>query len=194
MSYEEFLESSDFDACANVCEVFPIADVVLRLIHRVTAVYAGVFSPFEIGYVEAFDDAGVYVNRSLRATQRVQIYSLQGLQELQVLRGKRSLGSAVVGAALADKKLEEGLALIGDGEDLHWSQLYNILEFLGGEDAIVKRKWATRQQIRECRQTANHHRHLGSPRKYPVPANPPTSGEARSLVLALLRRWIAEQI
>jgi hypothetical protein len=66
---EWFLESSAFDACANGGEVFPIADAVLRLIHRVTAVYAGLFSPFEIGYVEAFDDAGVRVNRSLRATQ-----------------------------------------------------------------------------------------------------------------------------
>ena len=117
---EWFLKSSTFDACANGGEVFPIADAVLRLIHRVTAVYGELFSPFEIGYVEAFDDAGVYVNRSLRATQRVQIYSLQGLQALQVLRGKRSLGSAVVGAVWADKKLEEALALIGDGEDLHW--------------------------------------------------------------------------
>ena len=70
-----------------------------------------------------------------------------------------------MGAALTDKKLQEALALIGDDVDLHWSQLYNILEFLGGEDTVVKKKWATRQQILKFRQTANHHRHLGSQKK-----------------------------
>lgn len=191
---EWFLESSTFDACVTGVDVFPIAHKVLRLIHRVTAIYSGLFSPFEIGYVECFTDMGARVNQALQATQRVQIYSGEGLQELRESQGERTLGSAFVGAAWENKKLEEALALIGDGEDLHWSQLYNILEFLGGEDAIVKKKWASRPQIRRCRQTANHHRHLGSPRKYPLPANPPSPGEARSLVLGLLKRWISDQL
>src|SRR5580704_11360519 len=79
-----FLESSTFDGCANGGEVFPIADKVLRLIHRVTATYCRLFSPFEIGYVDCFSDAGVPVNRALRASQRVQIYLGEGLQELRV--------------------------------------------------------------------------------------------------------------
>jgi hypothetical protein len=91
----------------------------------------------------------------------------------------------LVEAAWRDKKLEEALGLIGDGEDLQWSQLYNILEFLGGADAIVKKNWATREQIIKCRQTANHHRHLGSPKKYPLPPNPPSWGVARTLVLGV---------
>lgn len=105
-----------------------------------------------------------------------------------------TLGSAFVGAAWKDKKLEEALALIGDGEDMQWPQLYNILEFLGGENTIVNKKWATRPQIRRLRQTANHHRHLGSPKEYPLPAKPPSRDEARSMVLGLLKKWIAGQL
>jgi hypothetical protein len=191
---EWFLESSVFDACTTGAEVFPIADKMLRLIHRVTAVYAKLFSPFETGYVECFTDAGVYVNRALRATQRVQIYSAEGINKLQESRGECSLGSVLVEVAWRDNKLEEALALIGDGEDLHWSQLYNILEFLGGERNIVKKKWATRQQIIKCRQTANHHRHLGSPNKYPLPPDPPSWGKARTFVLGLLTNWISDQL
>jgi len=107
-----------------------------------------------------------------------------------VSRGKGSLGSAFVGAALEDTKLEEALALVGDGYELQWSQIYNILEFLGGADAIVKKKWATRGQLRKCRQTANHHRHLGSPKKYPLPVDPPSHGEATTFAIGLLKKWI----
>lgn len=81
----------------------------------------------------------------------MQVYSSAGIKKLRESRGEQSVGSAVVEAAWEDQKLEEALALIGDGEDLQWSQLYNILEFLGGTDTIVKNKWATRQQIINCR-------------------------------------------
>jgi hypothetical protein len=191
---EWFLESSAFDACTAGLEVFPIADKILRLIHRVTAVYAKLFSPFEIGYVECFSDAGDYVNRALRTSQRVQIYSAEGINKLQERRGERSLGCALVEAAWGDKKLEEALGLIGDGEDLQWSQLYNILEFLGGADTIVKKKWATREQLIKCRQTANHYRHLGSPKQYPLPPNPPSWGVTRTLVLGILTKWISDKL
>ena len=189
-----FLESSAFDRCATGLEVLPIAAHILRLIHHVTAIYSGLFSPFEIGFVECFSDAGVYINRTIHTSQRVQIYSGEGLEELREPRGKSTLGSAFVGAAWKDKKLEEALALIGDGEDMQWPQLYNILEFLGGENTIVNKKWATRPQIRRLRQTANHHRHLGSPKEYPLPAKPPSRDEARSMVLGLLKKWIAGQL
>jgi hypothetical protein len=189
-----FLESSAFNGCATGNEVFPIADKLLRLIHRVTAAHAMLFSPFETGYVECFTDAGAFVNRALRATHRVQIYTAEGINKLQELRGEGPLGSVLVEAAWKDKKLEEALALIGDGEDLNWSQLYDILEFLGGPDAIVKKGWAARKQVIKCRQTANHHRHLGSPKKYPLPADPPSWGKARTFVLGLLTNWISDQI
>jgi hypothetical protein len=103
------------------------------------------------------------------------------------------VGDAVVDRARVNNKVNEAVALIGES-GLQWPQLYNILEFLGGTDAIVRKKWATREQIRKCKQTANHHRHLDSTTKYPLPTDPPSLSEATSLTLDLLKRWIASQI
>ena len=191
MGEDWFLESSLFDACTVPGEVFPIADNLLRLMHRFTALHGRLFLFSEIGYVQEFSDAGAPLRRGLRAMTRVQIYSLEGLQELQKSQRGESLGSALVEAAVTNRELQEALALIGDGPDLQWAQVYNILEFLGGEKAVVRKKWATRAQARKCRQTANHYRHLGSPKKYPLPAEPPTIGLATILVFDLLKKWIS---
>jgi hypothetical protein len=188
-----FLESCLFDGCAAAAKVFPIADDLLLAMHRLTAVHGRLFSFCEIGYVQAFNEAGTPGARALRATQRVQVISQEELQELQNLQGDQSRGSSLVTAATKENKLREALTLIGNGFELQWAQIYNILEFSGGADAIVKKKWATRVQIRKCRQTANHYRHLGSPHDYPRPADPPTQGEATALVFGILRRWISEQ-
>jgi len=186
-----FLESSTFNTCSNPGEVFPLADEILRLMHRLTAIHARLFQFCNIGYVQTFSKTGVPGARAWRATQKVQVYSLEGLQELQKPQGKQSIGSALVAAAMAEEKMLEALALIGDGDELHWAQIYNILEFLGGEKTIVKKKWATRGQVRNCRQTANHFRHLGSPMKYPLPVDHPSQGHATSLAFDLLKKWIS---
>src|ERR1700681_3447569 len=78
-----FLESSAFNACAAPLDVFPIADGVLRLIHRVTSLYATLYSPFEVGYVQAFDDSGVPASRALRGSEKINVYSLEELKKLQ---------------------------------------------------------------------------------------------------------------
>jgi len=188
-----FLESTAFDGCRNPGEVFPIADELLRSMQRITAVYARLFSICEIGYVQAFSDTGAPTARGLRGTQRVQIISRAGLEELSEFGEKQSRGTALLAVAMENPSLREALALLGDGYELQWAQIYNILEFLG-IDAVVRKKWATREEIRKCKQTANHYRHLGSPRKYPLPSNPPSSGEATALVFMLLKRWISSQI
>jgi hypothetical protein len=187
-----FLESCLFDACAAPGKVFPIADELLRLMRRLTAVHGRLFSFCEIGYAQAFNEAGAPVGRALRATQRVQVISEEELQELQKPDGEQSRGSVLVGVAMKEKKLQEALVLVGDGYELQWAQIYNIFEFLGGAKAIAERKWATRKQVRKYRRAANHHRHLGSPQDYPLPDDPPSQAEAATLVFGLLRKWISE--
>jgi hypothetical protein len=189
-----FLESCLFDACTAPVQVFPIADELLRIMQNLTAVHGRLFSFAETGYAQAFDDAGAPTQRALRASTRVQIISAEELQELQELQAGQTRGSALVSAVMANKKLQEALALIGAGDELQWAQLYNILEFLGGVNAIVEKKWAARAKVTKCRQTANHYRHLGSPKKYPLPANPPSRGEATTLVLGFLRKWMSGEL
>lgn len=186
-----FLESSAFDACVTEDEVVLIAEKILVSIHHVCVLHAQLYSPFEIGSVHTFTDAGTRVSRTVRGSIKIAIYASKGLQDLQNPRGEESMGSAVVGVAMKEERVREALALLGD---LEWPQLYNILEFLGGTNAIVRRKWATRKQTQNCKQTANHHRHLGKPTKNRLPANPPSLSEARILVLDLLKRWMSEQL
>jgi hypothetical protein len=192
-----FLESCLFETCTAPVQVFPIADELLRIMQRLTAVHGRLFSFAETGYVQAFNDAGAPTQRAVRGSTLVQIISTEGLRELQMLQelqGVQTRGSALVSAVMASKKLQEALALIGDGYGLEWAQLYNILEFLGGVGAVVKKKWVARAKVTGCRQTANHYRHLGSPKKYPLPADPPSRGEATILVLGLLRKWMSEEL
>jgi hypothetical protein len=188
-----FLESSVFDACTAPVQVFPLADELIRLMQRITAVYGRLFAFSEIGYVQAFNEAGMPTARALRAVQRVQIYTLD-IRELDRQVGDQTLGSVLLAATMAEKKLQEALGLIGDGDELQWPQIYNILEFLGGENAVVKKDWAPRGLVRNCRQTANHYRHLGSPKKYPLPDKATSLGQATTLVLGLLKKWITSQL
>ena len=191
---EWFLESSAFNTCQAPLEVFPIADEVLRLVHRIIAMYCQLFSPFEVGYVQSFTDDGSPGERGIRGVTRIQIYSATEVPELQAISNGQSLGSKLVATAMSDKRLEEALNLIGDGVEFQWPQIYNVIEFLGGSSEIAKKKWATAEQIRKCRQTANHYRHLGSPKRYPLPINPPSQGEATRFALTLLKRWILSSI
>jgi hypothetical protein len=186
-----FLESSAFDACTSEAEVVGVAQKILLFIHRVCVMYVQLYSPLTIGGVNIFSDTGVLLNRTLRDTTQITVYSPNGLQELQNPSGEGSLGSAVVGAAMKNEGVREALAMLGD---LEWPQLYNIIEFLGDVDGIVGNGGATRQAVTDCRRTAAYHRHLGNPKPNLLPANPPSLSEARSLVLDLLKRWMSSQI
>jgi hypothetical protein len=73
----------------------------------------------------------------------VNVISSKGLAELKGMSGSQPLGSAV---------LQDGEA------GLSWSQVYDIIEFLGGETGIARAGHASRKQTRTVRQTANHHR------------------------------------
>jgi hypothetical protein len=109
------------------------------------------------------------------------------------MSGTQPLGSAVFQAIVLDPAVKEALTLHGD-EALGWSQVYDIIEFLGGVAGVVKAGYATAKQTRSVKQTANHHRHLGSPRKYPLPPTPPRLAQASEFARGLLKLWIASRL
>jgi hypothetical protein len=152
-----FLESSAFDACTSEAEVVGVAQTILLFVHRVCVMYVQLYSPFTIGGVNIFSDNGVLLNRTLRDTTQITVYSPNGLQELQNPSGDGSLGSAVVGAAMKNEGVREALAMLGD---LEWPQLYNILEFLVDADA--------------CAATSQHQGHRTEDQKILEHCFPPT--------------------
>jgi hypothetical protein len=191
-----FLESSRFESFPDPAKVFPVADEILLSIHRMSVLFAYllVIEHIKIGFIQEFDDLGVPRRRGLRGSDKINVYSGQGLEELKEPRGTQTTGSAIIEFASSNETVHQALSLITEIE-LGWPQLYNILEFLGGDNVIVSRKWATKSEVRRYRQTANHFRHLGSPKKYPLPPDPPSIGEGRKFILHnLLKKWVLTQL
>jgi hypothetical protein len=109
------------------------------------------------------------------------------------MSGTRPLGAAIFQAIDLNPDVKEALALHGEGE-LSWSQVYDIIEFLGGAEEIAKAKLASKEKTSIVRRTANHYRHQGSIRKYTLPPNPPQLAEGVDFVRSLLKRWIASRL
>lgn len=115
----------------------------------------------------------------------------RGIAELADASGVQPLGSAIAQRAASDAAVDEALKLRGD---FGWSQIYDIIEFLGGADRIATAGWTSKKRTSEVRQTANHFRHLGSPKQSRLPARPPTIDQARVFAGDLLKRWIASRL
>jgi hypothetical protein len=109
------------------------------------------------------------------------------------MSGAQPLGSAICQAIDLDPAVKEALALHGEGE-LSWSQVYDIIEFLGGAEEIAKAKLASTEKTNIVRRTANHYRHQGSIRKYKLPPNPPQLAEGVDFARGLLKRWILSRL
>jgi hypothetical protein len=186
------LESSEFASCTAGEQVFPIADDLVSRIHHVLALYCGATATLIVEHIYWINSEGKRL-RTIRGSLPVNVISSKGLAELKGMSGSQPLGSAVLQAMTLDATVEEGLTLHGEG-GLSWSQVYDIIEFLGGETGIAQAGHASRKQTRTVRQTANHYRHLGSPKKYPLPSNPPDLAAASEFTRCLLKRYIASRL
>jgi hypothetical protein len=109
------------------------------------------------------------------------------------MSGKQPLGSAVLEVMIRDSDVEEAFSLHGDSE-LSWSQVYDIIEFLGGEAGVTKAGYADKKQTSAVRQTANHHRHLGNQKNFPLAKNPHTLAKATEFARSVLKRWISSRL
>jgi hypothetical protein len=185
------LESSEFASCYDGEQIFLIADDIVSRVHRIVALYGSATPTFSVEHIYWINAQGEPL-RSIRGSIPVNMFSSKGLAELKSISGAQPLGSAVFQAMILDSEVNEALTLHGAGE-LNWSQVYDIIEFFG-ETRIVKDGYAHRREIRAVRQTANHYRHLGRPKKNALPSNPPTLAAASEVVRNLLRRWISSRL
>lgn len=187
------LHSSDFDACARADDVFPLADALLRRINSIFYLYACLPEAFRTYSILAFRADGSSFRGALRVTETINVYSHIGISTLSSLHGPCPLGSAISEKAITDQALEEALKLYGD-QDLTWSKVYDIIEFLGGVNEIARKGLVDKSKARIVRQTANHFRHLGSTKNYPSPPKAPALREAREFVTDLLTSWISSRL
>lgn len=152
------LESSEFLGCTTEQQLFSVADDLVSRVHRILALYVSATPSLSAKYV-SWTDAEGQRWRVIRGSISTDIVSSKGLADLRKIRGKQPLGSTVFQTMSRDPAVKEALALHGEGE-LGWSQIYDIIEFLGGVRGIVKAKFANEARTHIIRRTANHHRHL----------------------------------
>jgi hypothetical protein len=154
--------------------------------------YLGPYSPFSVHSILWINAEGK-PKRSLRAVQKIFVYSPKGLQKLSTYTGTLPLGSVIAHCVATDPAVAEALSLVGECEP-GWSQIYDIIEFLGGPKGVQEAGLADKKLTRHIKWTANHYRHLGSRKAYPLPANPPILSKAHVFVVDLLQRWIATRL
>ncbi len=186
------LESCEFESCKTAEQLFSVADDLVSRIHRILALYCDATPSLVAKYISWTNGEGEPW-RAIRGSTGVNIISSKGVAELGKMSGTQPLGSAVFQAMNLDPAVKEALALHGDGE-LSWSQIYDIIEFLGGVRKIVKAKFATKGATSTVRQTANHYRHLGNTGKFPLQSNPTLLAEGEDFARRLLKRWIASRL
>jgi hypothetical protein len=109
-----------------------------------------------------------------------------------MLSDGKSAGGHIVTAILYDPVVEEAVKLHGNQPT--WSQIYDIIDFIGGPEQIHRAGWADRKRTRLVRQTANCNRHLGSPKKYPSPPTVVALNDARIFVRELMMKWISSRL
>jgi hypothetical protein len=186
------LESSKFEVCTSGEQVFPMADDIVSRLHRVLALYCGTTRVLSVAHIFWIDAAGEKM-RAIRGVLPINVTSSTGMADLKIMTGAQPLGAAVFHTSLHDAMVDEALALHGEG-GLSWSQVYDIIELLGGAESIAKAGRADKKSTRIVRQTANHYRHLGDPKKNPLPLNPPTLAEATTFVRSLLKRYVLSRL
>ncbi len=187
------LESPEFDSCKEPPDVFPIADALVSRIHRILALYCHLDTPLWVQGIQGFDAEGRPSKSSIRATTSVEVCSSKGIAELSDLKANRSFGDEILELAATDPAVMEALNLRGE-KPVGWSHVYDAIEFCGGVESARKLTSASRKRVREIKQTANHYRHLGSPKKYPLPTTPPSSDDAATFARDLLKKWIFSRL
>jgi hypothetical protein len=105
-----------------------------------------------------------------------------------------TLGSSDAEAwlSVADGDNACGDALVHFGRMDGWFDLYKVLEVIevdvGGRGEISQRCWATRKEVNDLGETANHYRHARSRSKAIL-----AFSEARDLMARIMRQWLEEK-
>ena len=104
--------------------------------------------------------------------------------------GPESRVTLLLRLAETDDQVMHALGLIA-AADPGWHAIYDVLEFIEKTIVIDLRNTDGFEEV--CR-TANHYRHLGAKKNFPLSKNPPTLDQAREFAFGLLKEWLEERL
>ena len=160
---EWLLELSSFEPYEFDEQLYDAANKIISQIHSVLALYMGLYDqPLSIRTLLRLTDDDRLIGRRRYTTFMVNVFRPASQALNPTASG--SLATIALSLAATDPKVSEALSLVGH-DALTWGRIDHIIEFLSVKNRRIKR-------------TANYHRHLGNPRNFPLPKNPPTLGEA----------------
>ena len=175
---EWILESSSFEPYESDEQLYGAASRIVSQIHNVMALYMGLYDqPLPIYALLKLTGDDRLVARRMYASITINVIRPASQPLNPTASG--SLATVALSRAATDPKISEALSLVGH-DALTWGRIYDIIEFLGVKNRTIKR-------------TANHYRHLGSPRNSPLPKNPPTLAEASIFATDSLKAWISRR-
>jgi hypothetical protein len=187
------LESSSFNLCSNPSDVFPLADAMLFIVRRIMSLYNGLSYPPTVASIQCIDAGGQLCGNTIRSSSIIKITSPTAMTELETPIHEQPLATAILESTLKDIKIKEALTLYQDIEH-RWADVYDIIEFLGGPKQIEQSGRGGGKVATVVKRTANYYRHLGRPKPYPLPSNPPTLGEASLFAKRALSHWIESRL
>ena len=188
---EWILESSNFERCQSVEEVYTVANALLLQIHQVLALYLVLTSaPLSISSIMVFN-GDILVRRRIWAfSEPINVYR-SAMKTLHP-SPSGSVATAVLSLAASDPAVREALSLAGN-EALTWPRIYDIIEFLRGSSSIAKSGLASKTKTGAVKQTANYYRHLCNPKDDKPSPKPPTLRAASLFATDILQQWIARK-
>jgi hypothetical protein len=189
---EWILESSTFEPYESDEKLYNAANVLLSHIHHILSLYLGRHSEtLSVRALLKLTDDDKIIGRRHYWTQKVAV--VRPAAQVFNPTPSGSLATAVLSRAATDPAIMEALTLVGL-EAPTWPKIYDIIEFLGGPRSIEKSGLAPESESRRMKRTANYYRHLGNPKGYSLPRDPPNIGEGGAFAIALLQKWIAKRL
>lgn len=114
-----------------------------------------------------------------------------GLYEARSKEGPREFHQMYL-AAMLDPRMGDAFRFLASGEG--WYALYKVFETVG-EQTILSRGWASREDVRRFKRTANFlYRHPGQYKGGTKPLKPMDIWEANRMVFRIVDLWVKERI
>jgi len=191
-----YLESSEFNSLTSAKEVRERGRVLIKLINVVTNFNRDKFPGISEDAIIRVEDDGKwhgYLFLESRVTIRTKtrgkltVIATDGSEKVAT---QPSAPESLFEVAQKYSVVAEALSFYRDDK---WSGLYKAYEVIEGDvgGKIIKNGWSVKSEISRFTQTAQPHRHAGN--RYKPPSKPMTLSEARSLIKAILSRWISSK-
>jgi hypothetical protein len=189
-----YLHTSRFDGISDI-EIRGVAADIITWMNGVAKIWYGINEPVIMGLpITVREDGSRVPVVEVERVERLQIETLTNLGAGSIRPAPVPAGTWVVLAAV-NPQVADAAKYFAEPDS--WHSFYKIYEAVckavGGQKALLGKKWLSESVLNDLRQTANFYRHAAErPPKHTLPKRPPSLYEARSQLRTILQCWLWE--